>query len=391
MNTCPVCRSSDLKRFIEIPEVPVHCNLLWPTRDEALHAPRADIRLAFCKACGHIFNVAFDPDRMQYTQEYENSLHFSARFQEYATSLAARLIDRYDLHDKDIIEIGCGKGDFLVMLCELGSNRGVGFDPSYIDERTDATTQDRISFVRDFYSKRYAHYKAHLICCRHVLEHIQHPCEFLANLRDTIGNRLETNLFFEVPNVDFTLKHLGIWDIIYEHCSYFSVSSLAHIFAASGFEICDLQEAFDGQFLCLDALPAQGLPASKHDPWNHGLKEMAHDVSVFGERYLSKAEMWRSELERIGQPGHRAVVWGGGSKGVTFLNTLKIKDHVGYVVDINPHKQGKHVAGTGQKIVSPDFLKEYGPDSVIVMNPVYREEIRKSLNQMALNPKIISV
>lgn len=87
--------------FIEIPRVPVYCNVLWPTRDEALHAPRGDIRLAFCKGCTHIFNIAFDPGRMEYTQEYENPLHFSPRFQEYAMSLAERLIKDYDLYDKD--------------------------------------------------------------------------------------------------------------------------------------------------------------------------------------------------------------------------------------------------------------------------------------------------
>ncbi len=73
------------------------------------------------------------------------------------------------------------------------------------------------------------------------------------------------------------------------------------------------------------------------------------------------------------------------------MNTLKVKGEIGYVVDINPHKQDKYVAGTGQKIVSPDFLKGYKPDFVAVMNPIYREEIRQKLKQMALNPEIISV
>lgn len=391
LHTCPVCHSSDLDIFIEIPRVPVYCNVLWPTRDEALHAPRGDIRLAFCKGCTHIFNVAFDPDRMKYTQEYENPLHFSPRFQEYAMSLAERLIKDYDLYNKDVIEIGCGKGDFLSMLCELGNNRGFGFDPSYEYGRIDNVSKEQIIFIQDFYSERYSNYEADIICCRHVLEHIQYPREFLANLRDTIGNRTETVVFFEVPNVNFTLRDLGIWDLIYEHCSYFSTGSLARVFTASGFKVCDLHEEFDGQFLCIDTLPAQDLATSKRGPWNEDLEGMTHDVSLFAEKYRDKVEIWRRQLERIRQTGLRAVVWGGGSKGVTFLNTLKVKGEIGYVVDINPHKQDKYVAGTGQKIVSPDFLKGYKPDFVAVMNPIYREEIRQKLKQMALNPEIISV
>jgi len=32
------------------------------------------------------------------------------------------------------------------------------------------------------------------------------------------------------------------------------------------------------------------------------------------------------------------------------------------VVDINPFREGKYMAGTGQEIVSPAFLKRYKPD-----------------------------
>ncbi|ERT09917.1 putative sugar nucleotide processing enzyme [Lyngbya aestuarii BL J] len=37
--------------------------------------------------------VAFVPDRLEYTQSYENALDFSPRFQDDAKSLAMRLIE----------------------------------------------------------------------------------------------------------------------------------------------------------------------------------------------------------------------------------------------------------------------------------------------------------
>ncbi len=45
-------------------------------------------------------------------------------------------------------------------------------------------------------------------------------------------------------------------------------------------------------------------------------------------------------------------------------------------MDLNPNKQGNYIAGTGQKFVSPEFLSEFNPDSVIVMNPIYAKEIQ---------------
>jgi hypothetical protein len=47
------------------------------------------------------------------------------------------------------------------------------------------------------------------------------------------------------------------------------------------------------------------------------------------------------------------------------------------------------LAGTGQEIISPDFLKDYRPDLVIIMNSVYKQEIERDLAEMGLSPEII--
>jgi len=389
-NTCPVCEAKDIRSCIDIDQVPVHCNLLWPTRAEAVNAPKGDIRLGFCRRCGHIFNGVFNPEYMKYDQEYENSLHFSPRFQEYARTLAERLIERYDLHDKVIIEIGCGKGDFLLMLCTLGGNRGIGFDTSYARERTADANTERVVFIQDYYSERYADYEADIICCRHVLEHIQSPRDFLIDMRRAAGNRSGTAVFFEVPNIAFTLRDLGIWDLIYEHCSYFSVSSLVHVFSSCGFAVRDIYETFEGQFLCIEALSDNDIVHTEH-PYQNDIERMEQDVVAFSDRYKNKVEKWKHDLDSLNRAGKKVVVWGGGSKGVTFLNALNIDEQIQYIVDINPHKQGKFAPGTGQEIVNPEFLLEYRPDCIIAMNPVYMNEIRQMVERMAVTAEIIPV
>lgn len=367
--------------------MPIHCNLLWPTREEAIQAPRADIRLGFCRDCGHIFNLAFKPELMEYSQAYENTLHFSRRFQSYAEVLAARLIDHYNLRDKDIIEIGCGRGEFLTLLCQLGNNRGVGFDPSYIPAEGAEKTTEGLTFIRDFYSERYAGYGADLICCRQVLEHIHDPIDFLTMLRRAIGDRPNTVVFFEVPNVLFTLRDLAIWDIIYEHCSYFNPGSLAHAFALCGFDVCRLTEEFEGQFLHIEALPGEDVDSTYEQ--SDEVKWIASDIPSFAANYRNKAETWRDKVEQTRRKGQRVVVWGAGSKGVAFLNKLEIQGQVEYVVDINPRKQGAYVAGTGQEIVSPEFLRDYQPDVVIVMNPIYRNEIQQLIRNLGLTAELM--
>ena len=385
---CPVCAWRSVSIFWEMVGLPVHCNVLCKTREEALGVPRGDIRLAVCTHCGFVYNRAFDVGRMDYGSAYENSLHFSPRFQEYAVALAGRLIERYGLRGRAVLEIACGSGDFLRLLCELGGNRGIGFDPSHVSGGSAQERGDNPRFIREFYSERHADYDADLICCRHALEHIPDPVGFLRMLRDNIGARPDTIVFFEVPNILYTLRDLGVWDIIYEHCSYFGVHSLAQSFELSGFIVKQVTEAFGGQFICLEAVPRRGHAPDGAD----GLDAddgLLRATRYYSARFRDKLADWRNLLAETAERGQRLVVWGAGSKGVTFLNMLRDAGSVDYVVDINPRKHGMYVAGTGQKIVGPQFLQEYKPHTVIVVNPVYRDEIRSRLGQMGVQANVL--
>jgi hypothetical protein len=251
---CPVCGSGSVADLLRVSGVPVHCNVLWPDRSSALCAPRGDIRLNACAGCSHVYNSAFRPELMRYSPEYENSLHFSREFQSYASGLADRLVERYSLYDKDLVEIGCGKGEFLTLLASRGGSRGVGFDPGAPED----LSTGGVRFIRGFYSQDYAAWPVDLICCRHVLEHIADPVDFLTGIRNIIGDRQNVAVFFEVPNALYTLRDLGIWDIIYEHCSYFTPSSLCALFGRCGFVVQFCAAAYGDQFLQIEAMPDPG-------------------------------------------------------------------------------------------------------------------------------------
>lgn len=370
--------------LIEMKQVPVHCNVLWPTREAALAAPRGDIRLAYFPACGHTCNLDFDPSLMEYTQEYENSLHFSPRFQEYATALADGLVEKYNLYDKDIVEIGAGKGDFLIMLCALQGNRGWGYDPSYVPDV--GYTAPNVTFVQDFYTDKYISQRADLIVCRHVLEHIQDPDAFIAQVRRAVGDQ-QSIVFFEVPNSLWTIREGGIWDIIYEHCSYFSPSSLAYLFRKHGFQVLAVNEVFGGQFLTIEAIPDDGSAAANDQ--HAELDSLTADARAFADTYASKRALWQARLRSLAAAGKRGVIWGAGSKGVTFLNAMNTGVEIAAVVDINPRKQGKYVAGTGQLIVSPAELATLKPDFVIIMNANYKDEIDRMLAEVGVEAEVL--
>lgn len=380
----------NLEVFFEMLDVPIYCNLLWSQQEAAKNCPKGDIRLAFNPSNGLISNIAFDPTKLDYDRDYENSLHYSSRFQQYAQSLTEDLVECYQLDNKDIIEIGCGKGDFLVSLCELGNSRGIGFDPTYIPRSEHEHMSDRVTIIQDFYSEKYRDYQADLICCRHTLEHVTNPENLLKPLRQAIGDRLKTAVFFEVPNSLHTFRNLAIWDIIYEHCLYFVPTSLIEAFISHGFKVEKVREVFDGQFICLEATPVES-DRVIYSQEVESLETLKQDLAVFKDKFQATVDNWVNKLIHFEAEEKKVVVWGAGSKGVTFLNIFKDRGSIDYIVDLNPRKQGMYLPGSGQKIVPPAFLQNYQPDVVIVMNPIYIDEIRQSIANLGLSPELICV
>ena len=69
----------------------------------------------------------------------------------------------------------------------------------------------------------------------------------------------------------------------------------------------------------------------------------------------------------------------------------KLMEEIEYVVDINPYKHGKSLPGTGQEIVSPQFLTKYNPQKIIVMNPVYLDEIQRDIERLGIKADLFVV
>ena len=394
-HACPACGAAGMAVFYEVRAVPVNSVLLVTSRDEAMNFQTGDIALAACSACGFISNIAFDEALTQYTAQYEATQGYSPTFNKFHKALAQDLIDRFDLHGKDVIEIGCDKGDFITMLVEMGDNRGVGFDPAYVPGRHPSPAADRLTFIADFYGEQYADYRADFICCKMTLEHIPDVGRFVATVRRSIGDNGDTVVFFQIPNARYVLCDVAFWDIYYEHCSYFTKGSLARLFRANGFAVKNLWTAYDDQYLMIEARPTGAGEQGRKGAGEKALDgeespvETMEMVRYFVEHYEAKRDEWRAALAGWQAAGKKVVLWGGGSKGVAFLTTLgQSLDDIAYAVDINPIKTGTFMAGTGQEIVAPAFLKEYQPDVVIIMNPVYREEISRDLQAMGLAPEI---
>jgi SAM-dependent methyltransferase len=385
---CPNCKTLGMSIFYEAKKVPVNSCMMFSNREEAVNFPRGDVILGFCGACGFISNVAFDSSKLDYSSLAPEEQGFSGTFNAYAQRLASRLIHDYNLNGKHISEIGCGRGDFLALLCQLGKNYGVGIDPSNISGGVESESSSRLTFIHDYYSDRYASHNGDLVCCRHTLEHIHDTADFISSLRRGIGDSFNTATFFEVPDVTRILHEVAFWDIYYEHCSYFNLGSLARLFRSCNFEVTNLTKDYFDQYLLIEAKPVNQ-KSEKVCKNEENVEETAQDVQNFVLHSQEKLGFWKNQLQQIQKEKKRAIVWGSGSKCVGFMTTLGVKDEIQYIVDINPRRHGKFIPGVGKQIVAPEFLKQYRPDTVIVMNPIYCNEIKKTMDDMEVAAEFI--
>ncbi len=414
--SCPGCYAKKVAIFYDVRDIPVHSVLLLNTREQALNYPKGNIALGFCWSCGFVSNYAFNASMHEYSEKYESSQSFSPTFNSFSNRLAEFLIDQYSLHNKNIIEIGCGQGEFISLLVQLGANHGIGFDPAYEGSRSynipeipssvvaisnggegllnrahSDSCDGCVTFVSDFYGEKYRTLNTDFICCKMTLEHIHDASNFIRTVRNSLQIGSEAVVFFQIPEFTRVLDELAFWDIYYEHCSYFSPGSLARLFHSSGFEVRDIWTDYDDQYLMIEAGP-NGNGNADYPALENDIEDLGNKIDYFSKNCRQKIDAWQDRLNEIREKGLKAVLWGSSSKSVAFLTTLKISyNDIEYVVDINPHRQGSYMAGTGQKIVSPEFLLDYNPEIVIVMNPIYSEEIRKQLESMGLEPEIITV
>jgi SAM-dependent methyltransferase len=390
IQSCPICASEDLEVFLEIEAAPVHVGVVWESAESAAGCPRGDIHLAFCRHCGLIYNVAFDPTLVDYTLKYDNTLGFSPKFQRFERDLAERLVERHAIRNREVIELGAGSGRFLGLLCELGENRGTGFDPSHDVEHPDPLLGERASVVAGYYGEAEADRKVDLVCCRHMLEHLDEPAKLLKVLRDNLESQPGTIVYFEVPNAHLALREKSIWDVIYEHTSYYVPSALEYAFRSAGFEVLDVHECFSGQFAAIEARVDPSWDGSRKLAAN-GDPEVAELVKGYAEEFRQMLETWGTRLAEFERAGKSVALWGGGAKAVSFASFVDHASGIQRVVDINPGKQGSFLGGGGQPIVAPEELVADPPDVVVVMNAVYVAEIKDQLRELGLSPEVLTV
>jgi hypothetical protein len=226
---------------------------------------------------------------------------------------------------------------------------------------------------------------ADVIICRHVIEHISKPVELLTTIRLALARSPNARLFFETPNIDWILRRQVIWDVFYEHCSYFTPASLTTAFEVAGFHVDKVTSTFEGQYLWVAVSNRAPSSISKNPADTVKLAEQ------FAQAYRTRVEQWTTKIQSL-ITKHRVALWGAGAKGVTFANLIDPRqEYFAGVVDLNSSKQGGYLPGTGHPVLSPEQIRDYGIDCILVLNPNYFDEIQSLVTGNGLTLTVINM
>jgi hypothetical protein len=339
-----------LKPIYRVEQLPVFQNRMFASAASARDCARGDMALVQDLETGLIFNQAFDPELMVYDADYQNEQGHSGVFRAHLDAVAQLVVRHFG--GQSLIEVGCGKAHFLEQLQGLGFAI-TGLDPTYEGSNS--------AVVREYFTPATG-LRADGLILRHVLEHVRDPVAFLGQLRDANGGH--GKIYIEVPCLDWIADNRAWFDIFYEHVNYFRLDDFARMFAT----VHEAGRTFGGQYLyavadlatlrtpALDEAPAFALPTD----------------------FRASLDIAAARLRAQGA-ARQSAIWGGASKGVIFALLLeRAGARVDMVIDINPAKQGRHLAATGLRVhTAEEAMRQLVPGSdVYVMNRNYLNEIQ---------------
>ncbi|MDE7254875.1 MAG: methyltransferase domain-containing protein, partial [Helicobacter sp.] len=322
--------------------------------------------------CGFMWNATFDIKLVAY-QDYAFSLNQSPAYQKHLTFLISHLQKNYEIHNAKILEIGCGDAHALYTIAKATDSKGIGYEPSFAKRNLNLPDDfnDYVEVVSEYYNESALHKDADVILCRHVLEHVPEPLEFLESINQTLRKGGKNPLVvFEVPYIKNSLSKETCYQFIYEHCNYFSPKSLVKIFENAGFEVLDIFQCFEkGVFQILFARLK-----------SHDLKDYScEDKSLFTENTFDLKAI-QETCQRL-KSFENVAIWCAGNSSQVFYHLLGSPKQIRCFIDLNPEKQGNFMAVSGLPILSPKQAIEKGIRAVIVGNATYDLEVPKMIKE----------
>ncbi len=342
--------------------------------------PRWPLRVVYCRLCSLAQLTESPPPQAM----FDTYLYYSSQSQtmlEHGRGLAAQ----FARPGQRVIEIASNDGYLLRHAQSLGATV-LGIDPAQNIAKlaNDSGVPTRCDYFTCELAKEVSRDwgRADVMFANNVLAHVPDPNEIAAGIAAALSD--EGVAHIEVPYV-VRMVQTGAFDTIYhEHHCYFSLSALKSLFNRHGLALIDVKE-IDIHGGTLHVQLAHRGDESAAIRFCAQERKLGLFEDSFYRGFAQRVASLKSQLEAAIGGFATIAGYGAAAKGVVLLNSLGLDtQRVAWVADVSPHKQGKFIPGTGQRIVPPSMLLEAKPDAALLLPWNIRNEIIQR-NQPYLN------
>ena len=313
----------------------------------------SDLFIVQCKSCGLI---QLDNDPVPYFREVIRASAFSEEMRKFRLKQFKSWAKEFNLIDKKILEVGCGKGEYLEILSDVGVDAyGIEYSRESVEYCIDKNLKVTQGFLGNNNSD-ISDNKFDGFMCLSFMEHWPEPNKVL--------NRLSMSLnegamgLIEVPNFDMILEDGLYSEFISDHLLYFTKETFVFTLQLNGFEVLSCESVWHNYIL--SAVVRKRVKADL-DFFEGFRSQVKHDLDLFLEKFPEKS----------------VAIWGAGHQALATISLTSIDKNIRYIVDSAVFKQGKYSPASHIKIVSEEALKKDPVDGLIIMAGSYSEEIIK--------------
>ncbi|MBC3885981.1 class I SAM-dependent methyltransferase [Undibacterium griseum] len=390
---CRHCQQPLTAGFLDLGSAPPSNAYLRP---EALQQAEIwlPLKLMVCQHCWLVQTLDFTGRENLFDADYAYFSSCSSSWLAHARRFVQEMQTRFHLNSGSrVLEVAANDGYLLQYVQQAGI-------PCYGVEPTASTAGAAraigLTIHEEFFGQSLAKtfaeqgMMADLTVANNVLAHVPDINDFVSGFRTILKPHGVAS--FEFPHLLNMVQQNQFDTAYHEHYSYLSLHAVQHIFAGQGLQVFDVQEwpTHGGSLRVL---------AQRSDTGNHPVTEAVarmlvreQDAGVTTTAFYIRAQAAAEQakfallefLLQCRREGRKVAAYGAAAKGNTFLNFAGIRpDLLPYVVDINPHKQGKYMPGSRIPIVSLAHLMREQPDVVLILPWNLEAEIRHDLQEIS--------
>jgi len=355
MNICYVCERKEVENLLDCGLQPICSRFLKSATEEEYRHP---LRLGQCRVCGLVQVVSPIPaaelkpiyDWVTYTEP-----------QGHISELVDMMIDLPGLTKESSI---CGisfKDDSTLDLMKERGFKNVW----RIDLRSDLKIDDskagletvQAQFSPPIVSKIVEkHGRADIVIARHCLEHSDSPVKFMKALRQLV--KPQGYVVFEVPDCQWAIEKHDYTTIWEEHILYFTPYTFKQCFSFLGFSLIRFENfsyPLENSLVGIGRLEQEAVPFS---PIDNILENEKRRMLAYSKGLSKKRAEFKSFFADYQQHKGKIAILGAGHLTCAFINLLKVKDFIEFIVDDSPQKQDLFMPGSRIPIYESSSLRK---------------------------------